>query len=296
MSRISYTACNIASCLIALHSDTRWSFMVGKEDADFYSNCLAHTQKYSLFIRIFRPFPRLSKAIIELFFAKGMAVHLALRKIALRKLIEGAYASGATQCVVLGGGFDAGAYHMAVRHSDCTVYEIDRPFMHSLKMDTLRDSYGELAANFIGIPADLATVRLEHVLSAAYGFDRRKKTVFVAEGVIMYLSEANIVDLLQQMRSMTPSGSQFVFTATTHAHKVRRGFRRWVGNLFLSVYGETAGFEIESKNISDFLGGHDFKLSTLIENADLRSVVPVNNRPMPSYGQSGEYVVSAVAL
>ena len=40
MSRISYTACNVISCLIAMNKSKDLSFLVNNEDAEFYQTCL----------------------------------------------------------------------------------------------------------------------------------------------------------------------------------------------------------------------------------------------------------------
>ena len=245
-------------------------------------------------MRIFAPFPKLSATLIELFSAKHMPSHLAIRKITIKDLIEEAYSQGARQCVILGGGFDIGAYRMAEKHKDLNVYEIDRAFMHSLKVEVLNKSYGALPSNFVAISADLATSRFEDVISSTQGFDRKKKTVFVAEGVIFYLSEENVADLLQQIRNVSPVGSQFIFTALmTNKNKIRHGLRRRIGNIFLWFYGEIVGFAVDPEKMPGFLASHHYKMLTLTEKDDLKSI---DGRPAIFGEKTGEYIVSAATL
>ncbi|MDX2072963.1 MAG: class I SAM-dependent methyltransferase [Alphaproteobacteria bacterium] len=132
--RVSFTACIVIVCLVALHNSKRWAHLVTREDAEFYKTCLTQAGKYSLVVRLLSPFPALVALLVESFFAKGMVKHYALRKLDIRRLIEDARADGAEQCVILGGGFDICAYRMASKHKDFNVFEIDRPLMHWVQL------------------------------------------------------------------------------------------------------------------------------------------------------------------
>jgi methyltransferase (TIGR00027 family) len=289
---LSYTACNVIACLIAMNKHPRFSFLVSDEDADFYKTCLAHAGNSSLYIRIFAPFPQLSAKLVELFSAKCMACDLAIRKFYISCLIEGAYREGVRQLIILGGGFDIGAFRMASQHQDLQVFEIDRLFMHSLKTAALQDSYGRIPPNFTPIVADLATARLKNVLESAPRFDCHKPSVFVAEGVIFFLKEDNAVDLVRQIRTMAPPGSRFIFTAVmTGQNKVRSGLKRRIFDLFLSSYGEIIDFQIDPENMMNFLNNHGFKMCPVTEHELLRGI---NGQQAIAGTRTGEYVVSAV--
>jgi methyltransferase (TIGR00027 family) len=293
--RLSYTACNVIACLMALHKSKTWSFLVSKEDSQFYEACMEIAQKHSFVVRLFKPFPSVVAGMMEMLFAKGIAQHFALRKAAIRRLVLESYRGGVTQCVVLGGGFDINAYRLATQNANLRVCEVDRSYMHKLKIEALQKEYGAFPSNFVGVAADLANDRLEDVLRSVPGFEPEQKTVFVAEGVLMYLGEEGVTNLLHQIKTITPAGSQFVFTSMGRNPKVDQGMRSRFGDFFLYFYGETLSFGIDSTEIESFLEKRSFQVDSIIDRDALSRAIAMNEQSSWR-SRVSEYIVAASSL
>lgn len=96
------------------------------------------------------------------------------------------------------------------------VYEIDRPEVLDYKESKLgpTGAMPVCAARHV-IAADVVTDNWEEKL-AEKGFDSSLPTVWLAEGLVTYLPNAEVTRLLHRMRAMSPQGS---FVGADHADK-----------------------------------------------------------------------------
>ena len=96
------------------------------------------------------------------------------------------------------------------------------------------------AASLDLVACDLADPRWTDALSRA-GFDPALRTVWVAEGLLMYLTEATVAALLGACRRLSGAGSVFLINAATRlpAPSPEAAFRGW----FTATYsgGSLAG-------------------------------------------------------
>lgn len=120
----------------------------------------------------------------------GMLLHYAVRKLYLEELAREALAEGYRQVVALGAGFDTLAFRLGREYPDARFLEVDHPATQSPKRRALQVE-GELP-NLRLLPVDLADVPLERALPAWDAFDRDCPTLFIAEGVLMYLHDADV--------------------------------------------------------------------------------------------------------
>lgn len=118
-------------------------------------------------------------------------------------------ATGLTQVLVLGSGFDT----MALRHSNsgCIFFEVDHPATQSEKQAILA-SKGRGCDNIRFVPVDFAQDDLVKALGKA-GFDPAVKTLVSWLGVTMYLEQAVSVATLAALRPLLATGSEIVFDA-----------------------------------------------------------------------------------
>ena len=113
----------------------------------------------------------------------GIRLHCALRKRLLRDHARAAIARGCRQVVVLGAGLDTLCMELKADHPQLGCIEIDHPATQAGK----RRAAGAdgLGIHFIGV--DLAQQRLGTVLLDCPAFDGALPTLFVAEGLLMYV-------------------------------------------------------------------------------------------------------------
>ena len=117
---------------------------------------------------------------------------------------------GATQVVVLGAGFDSRAYRFAASQPQLRFFEVDLPDTLAAKKQRVETLLGALPryVRYAGI--DFDHQRLEDVLPAA-GYSARARTLFILEGVSMYIGAQGTASTLRFIARNSAPGSRVVF-------------------------------------------------------------------------------------
>ena len=139
-------------------------------------------------------------------FARG--VHVRTRHI--DDVLSQSLKTGIGQVVILGAGLDSRAYRFGDGLGNIRVFELDLPRTQAYKKKRVREVFGELPGHVTYVPIDFAQQSLEEVLDAV-GYDRKKKTLFIWEGVTMYIPESAVDATLRAVVRLAAPGSQIVF-------------------------------------------------------------------------------------
>lgn len=139
-----------------------------------------------------------------------------LRKLMIRYKIEEAVINGASQIIILGGGYDVRALISAYLYPKVVFYELDRGPTRENKLECVKNIPKKLMVNNIDqisnkitkinenlffLDCDLSETSIEHLLKPC-GFDPNKKSLIIAEGLSMYLSRENNKNLLKTVASL----------------------------------------------------------------------------------------------
>jgi methyltransferase (TIGR00027 family) len=122
--------------------------------------------------------------------------------------LHDAVEQGAEQVVILGAGFDSHAYRYRELLSGRRVFEVDRPPTQSYKRLRVDQVLGAPPENLSYVAADL-----KDDLGAAlgeFGYSASRRTLFVMEGVTMYVPE-HVVRQTLRFVGAHPAGSRIVF-------------------------------------------------------------------------------------
>ena len=142
-----------------------------------------------------------------------------------------AAAEGIHQVVVLGAGFDSRAYRFAPRFDNPRFIEVDLPATIAAKQQAVVGALGSLPAYVRYAPIDFDSQSLEQVLAKA-GYDTRQRTLFILEGVTMYVGAAGNDATFEFIAHHSAPGSQLVFDYI---------WRRVVDREFGDLYGASSG-------------------------------------------------------
>lgn len=161
------------------------------------------------------------------------------------------------QFVVMGAGYDTRAYG-ALKKLDLVIFEIDQPRVQEHKIQCLTKA--AIAFDHVRyVPIDFSEDNLLDTLSEA-GVDWGKKTLFLWEGVTLYLSEADVRKTISDLRSKVVAGS--VLLADIYADsflKLGKGaFKKT-----LEYTNEGFGFGLP------FANAHEYALSEFVESTGL---------------------------
>ncbi|MCP9496451.1 MAG: SAM-dependent methyltransferase [Pyrinomonadaceae bacterium MAG19_C2-C3] len=209
-------------------------------------------------------------ALLERFMLPGLQLHFALRKLYIEEIARQAFDAGASQLVVIGGGFDTLAVRLSAQFQDKNFIEIDQSVTQGTKREVLRRGGYESNVHFI--PANLAAETIDEVLGNNPNFHRNARTLYLAEGLLMYLTAAQVADVFAGLKRCGAKGDLFLWTFMQPLEDNRIAFRnsnRYVDG-WLQKHREPFKWSIEQRQVADFLHAHGFNLRRLATPDTLR--------------------------
>ncbi|HEY9722085.1 MAG TPA: class I SAM-dependent methyltransferase [Oscillatoriaceae cyanobacterium] len=155
---------------------------------------------------------------------------LAKLMVARTRAIDAAVRTAAhAQVVILGAGLDGRAWRMSELR-DATVFEVDHPDTQRAKRDRVA-GLAQSAREVRFVPVDFTRDDLDQALAAA-GHDATRPTTWIWEGVVMYLSEAEVRATLAIVSKRSAPGSRIII----QYH--RPAWRLWIVGLIVRRLGE----------------------------------------------------------
>lgn len=136
------------------------------------------------------------------------------RTVFLDELLITATAAGCRQVVLLGAGFDTRAFRLNWP-DEIRCFELDTADVLDAKAQVLAAEAAEPACERVPVAADLRE-DWPGALTAA-GFDPSLPTVWIAEGLLVYLTAAAVDALLTGLTTLSAPGSRMGLTMTTQS-------------------------------------------------------------------------------
>lgn len=178
---------------------------------------------------------------------------------------------GLQQLVILGAGYDSRAYRFDLQELVKT-FEVDHPVTQTDKLKKVQRIFGKIPGHVTYIPVDLNTQALSERLLFS-GYDPDLITLFIWQGVTMYLSPAGINATLAFVVKNAAPGSAIVFDYIYQA--VLDGFhkRSEVSNMrrYRFMTGEGLTFGIPEGTVDAFLDERGFQQVKDISSRDLKT-------------------------
>jgi methyltransferase (TIGR00027 family) len=158
----------------------------------------------------------LSKLVIDYgiydrFFAPGVGAieFITARERYIDDFLKTCLSEGLDQVVILGAGFDTRAYRIA-GIEQTRVFEVDHPATQEVKLQRLNKVIDPLPDHVTFIPVDFSAHTLAERLPAS-SYDEQGKTLFIWQGVTMYLTPEEIDSTLAFITNHSGPGSVVVF-------------------------------------------------------------------------------------
>ncbi|HYG82179.1 MAG TPA: SAM-dependent methyltransferase [Pyrinomonadaceae bacterium] len=210
--------------------------------------------------------------MLERLTVPGIKLHYALRKRFLEEVARAALGDGLRQVVVLGAGFDTLALRLRDGSPETKFFEVDHPATQRAKIRALG---GDEAAgrNLRFIPLDFARGSLEGALLSRADYDREADTLFVAEGLLMYLALAEVDLVLNFVRRHSGRASRLAFTFMETQAGGRIGFRRSsrLVSAWLCLRRESFRWGLPRAQAREFLAARGLAVRELISSETLRA-------------------------
>ncbi len=175
------------------------------------------------------------------------------------RLLAREVAGGIAQVVLLGAGYDTRAVRFGreLRQASARMWEVDHPATQARKKRRL----GARRVDHVAyVPADFRAVSLEEVLLAA-GWEHSRRTLFLWEGVTMYLTADAVQATLRCVARAAP-GSVLAFDFCTRAMVEGQAVPYGAAEVrrFLAARGEPLTWGLDPEEVGPFLAGHGLRL------------------------------------
>ncbi|MFT4925240.1 MAG: methyltransferase (TIGR00027 family) [Phenylobacterium sp.] len=240
------------------------------------------------------PLVSMSVKLKEYLMLPGITLHYVLRKRYIEDQTREAIYGGVTQVVNICAKFDPLAWILHQQYPEVNFIEIDHPDTQKIKTEALLKGAGpegadaKLADNMHFLGIDFAEQNLESGLSGCADFDPARPTLYICEGVMMYLEAAELSSIFDTINTLTGPGSLLLFTCIEPEGSENSNVR---GLLFryLQLIGEPVVWELESEAVPTFL--HNFYCETLAVAATDELVKRYIKKDTNYTFHHGEYVV-----
>ncbi len=201
----------------------------------------------------------------------GEFMRLTLRKRFVDDEVHAAIDEGVRQLLIVGAGFDTLGLRMAAAYPAVTVVEVDTPATADRRRSAI-DTMNARLSNHHLLSVDLARSSLRDAVGTVVDWRTDGRTVAVAEGVVMYLAEAEVAAFLREIRELSGPGTRLVFTYLRADAAGRPTIGRLTGLLRLSLklVGEPFRWGVQTGALEPFLERAGFRLSGPPERFDLR--------------------------
>jgi methyltransferase (TIGR00027 family) len=206
-------------------------------------------------------FAPLRKFLMRQMFPPGIYEYVLARTKVMDSVFMEALEARFAQIVLLGAGFDTRALRFADQNRGTKVIELDVATTQQPKIEILRRKKVRLPQELVFAPIDFDKEDVSEVLSKA-GYQVGQKSLFLWEGVTMYLSAQAVDGTLNFIRSRAAPGSRVAFDYI-YASVLRRE-NRYYGEqgIFetVSKTGEGWTFGLEDGAIEPFLSERGFEI------------------------------------
>jgi methyltransferase (TIGR00027 family) len=203
--------------------------------------------------------------------ARHGADMMALRTLVIDEHVRNAVREGKRQLVILGAGLDGRAYRLT-ELGDVDVFEVDHPATQSFKKQRAAD-LPRVAKSIVFVEVDFERDRLEERLARA-GYRASLPTVWLWEGVVMYLTREATRETLRSIASSTAASASLIINYHTQR-------RSWLVNQLLRLWSEPQIGEWTPAEITSELDGHGFRVVADTSAADWAAQYRVKT---PRYG------------
>jgi len=124
-------------------------------------------------------------------------------------IVKSSIDDGLEQLVILGAGYDTRAYRIKGMDK-IKLFEIDHPATQKVKIEKIKEIFNSLPDHVTYIPLDLEVDKLgQRLLESKY--DSSKKTLFIMEGLLMYISPEVVDEILSFIVHNSGNGSDILF-------------------------------------------------------------------------------------
>jgi methyltransferase (TIGR00027 family) len=222
------------------------------------------------FLRLLLHIPLVRRFYGQVLAPKGIYEYTIARTKYIDAVFKEALAAGFDQILVFGAGFDTRALRLQAEAGQTRIFELDVPITQQAKLDQYAQRGLIIPANVEFISIDFDRESLPEKLEEAR-FGKGERSLFVLEGLLMYLQPESVDETLKVIQEFAGEGSEVVFDY------VRASVLRQAGSYYgereivkaVAKAGERYHFGIEDEELEGFLKKYGLRASEHQDAQDL---------------------------
>lgn len=190
----------------------------------------------------------------------NLTVGVGIRKCFMEEHVRTCLNGGCKQVLIVGAGYDTLAWRLSQEYPHVQFWELDHPATSRVKQRGLQQL--NPPRNLHTIMADLSKTALEEVMSQQPEYNIKTRTVAVMEGLLYYLSEANVRQLFCSLANVVGPSSSVCFDF--FGWKKNRFDLGWMTSfltLVVKMAGESWKWGIDPAELSVFFQDLPWSLS-----------------------------------
>ena len=193
-------------------------------------------------------------------FPKGMYEYVIARTKFIDNVFKNALEHNFDQILIFGAGFDSRGIRFSNLNKNTKIFELDAPITQNAKIDQFKNrDITNKNINYISI--DFNKESLEEKLLKS-GFIKGKKSLFILEGLTMYLDPEAVNKTFNIINDFAGSGSEVIFDYVYSSVLREENLYYGESEVFNGVKerGEPWSFGIEEGDIKNFLENKNLNL------------------------------------
>lgn len=181
--------------------------------------------------------------------------------------LHDALSKGLEQLVILGAGYDSRAYRFDGLENKVIVFEVDHPATQDVKKEKLKELFNDLPGHVKYVPVNFQEENLQSCLFQN-GYDSGLRTLFIWEGVTMYIDSEAVDQTLLFISKNSGTGSSVIFDYT-YPEVINGTYDRIEAKGWLKIAeksDEPLLFGIENSHVKRFLSERGFRNIVIATN------------------------------
>jgi len=185
---------------------------------------------------------------------KGIYEYVIVRTKYIDKIFQEALAEQFDQILLFGAGFDTRAVRFQAESKGVKIFELDVPRTQAAKLAQYQRRKVPIPLNIVFVGIDFEKESLPQKLDAV-GFEKDQRSLFVLEGLLMYLNPSSVDETFRIITEYAGQGSRVVFDYIYASVLRREHLYYGEEEVFRSVTraNEQWHFGIEEGEIAHFL-------------------------------------------
>jgi methyltransferase (TIGR00027 family) len=224
------------------------------------------------FFRLLLKSRLLFKLFSRIYFAKGLYEYVIARTKYFDAVFTEALEQKFDQILIFGAGYDSRALRFSELNSGTLIFELDSPATQKEKLKAYKSKKLTIPSNLFFVPIDFNKEKLEDKVGQA-GFTAGKQSLFLLEGVTMYLSQSAIESTFRFISDVSGTGSLVVFDYIYGG--VLRRENKYYGEKGMykrvAKVGEEWTFALEENEAESFLSKYDFTVKNHSSSNELEN-------------------------